>query len=121
MVALIGPSDLHAGSEECDADRGRKLYAQCSICHGSLDSPASSTGPTLAGVVGRPVGKLADFKFSPALRNAGGEWTVEGLQEFLSNPSQQIPGVRMAFAGIPSIEDRSALVCFLALSPIESE
>ncbi len=101
-------------ADECEIERGRTLYMQCSICHGSLDSTISITGPSLSGVVGRPIGKLETFKFSPAFRNTGGTWTTEKLDAFLRNPAEAIPGGRMAFAGIPGASDRADLICYLS-------
>lgn len=98
----------------CDEELGEALYSQCSICH-SLDPAAQgyAVGPHLHALVGRPVGKLEGFAFSPALRNTDGTWTPDRLDAFLADPFGTIPGSRMAFAGMPDPADREALICFL--------
>lgn len=69
--------------------------------------------PNLKGVVGRPIGQLEEFKFSPALRKADGIWTPELLDAYLENPMIAIPNSRMAFAGMPKVADRNAVICYL--------
>ena len=99
--------------EVCNLERGRAIFAQCAVCHGSIDSPSNATGPTLHAILGRPIGKIEGFKFSPALRKTRGEWSAARLDAFLENPMKSIPGSRMAFAGMPNPDDRAAVICFL--------
>lgn len=101
----------------CDEELGQSLFSQCALCH-SLDPAAQgfAAGPNLHGVVGRPIGQLESFAFSPALRNADGTWTRDRLDAFLANPFGTLPGLRMAFAGMPNRGDRAALICFLVAS-----
>lgn len=119
LLACLALSCANSAGEaepECEAQRGEALFAQCAMCHEIAPSLGHGAGPNLFGVIGRPVGKVEGFKFSPALRRAEGLWTEERLGEFLGDPFTTFPGVRMAFAGIPNPADREALICFLTAS-----
>jgi cytochrome c len=43
----------------------------------------------------------------------GGEWTPEELFAFLANPKKDVPGTKMAFAGLPKPEDRANVIAYL--------
>lgn len=87
----------------------RKFRWQCSFCH-ALDE--NHTGPRLRDVIGRAAGSVAEFRYSPALANAGFVWDDATLNRWLSGPSRFIPGVRME-AQVPEPEDRLAIIAFL--------
>ena len=73
-------------------------------------------GPHLNGVVGREVAAVAGFSYSPAMvehKAEAPQWTPEALQEFLTNPKAVVKGTKMAFAGLPKVEDRANLVAYL--------
>lgn len=70
-------------------------------------------GPNLSGVVGRPAAALPDYAYSPAVRAAGGIWTVRRMDQFVQNPRAAIPGNRMPFAGIASADERRAIITYL--------
>lgn len=95
-----------------DADKGSKVFKKCSACH-KLDAGANSTGPYLYGVVGRPVASASGFGYSDAMAASGGEWTPEHLNEFLTKPSDAVPGTTMSFAGLKKTEDRVNLIAYL--------
>jgi cytochrome c len=63
--------------------------------------------------VGRARGSLSSFKYSPALREAGGHWTYENLNIFISDPSRAIPGIYMTFEGIQDDAQRADIIAFL--------
>ena len=110
--ALLVTATLLAIEPACagDAERGRELYeARCAGCH-SIE--ANRVGPMHRGVFGRKAGAVADFSYSPALKNASVVWDEATLQRWLTNPSALIPGTRMAFrVALP--EDRADIVAFL--------
>ena len=113
-LLLACASEPIGGEPACDVARGKALFPQCAVCHSLDPTYGHGAGPNLAGIVGRPIGEVEGFKFSPALRRAEGTWTHARLEEFLADPFGSYPGARMAFAGIPNPEDREALVCYLA-------
>ncbi|MFO1054974.1 MAG: sulfatase-like hydrolase/transferase [Planctomycetota bacterium] len=108
----VGDDALAASNPAAD---GERLFALCALCH--LPTGGHRIGPSLDGVLGRPVASVAGFDYSPAMhaRGATGEtWTRERLDAFLRAPMQDTPGTRMPFAGIPDRAQRSALLDHLA-------
>ena len=76
-----------------DVVHGHELFIQrCTACH-ALDH--NKTGPMLDGVVGRAAGAAAAYTYSPALKNAGLNWSVDSLDRWLANPQKLVPGARM--------------------------
>lgn len=82
---------------------GAVAYQACTHCH------STGIGPSIFGVVGRPVA-AEEFPYSSALRRLGGAWTVERLDAFLRDPAAFAPGTSMDFPGIKDDSARSALI-----------
>lgn len=102
-----------AVSGAADAVAGKAVSRKCAACHTFDQGGPSRVGPNLFGVVGRPVGHVADFKYSPAMAAAGGDWTIDRLDEWLIDPKAYIPGNKMSFAGIKDEADRKNLIAYL--------
>jgi cytochrome c len=89
---MLSPTLAHGG----DPDEGNELFRNCQACH-KLTGPndekvrtGGQVGPNLYGVIGRPAGSFAGYKYSPGLEalNASGlVWTEEKLASFVSNPN----------------------------------
>ncbi len=112
-----GSSQIDTASLSADpaeVERGRKLYSNCSICHSDSSSKPSPAGPHLEGVVGRDIGSVSDYPYTPALADAQGVWTPEKLTAFLENPQTAYQGTAMAYAGMAKEDDRQAMIAFLA-------
>ncbi len=100
---------------EGDAARGERAFSKCSACH-SIDHPRTRLGPHLMGVVGRPAGAVADYKYSQAMKDAGGNglvWTEEKLHAFLYSPKKTVPGTAMRFFGLWSDGEIDDLIAYL--------
>ena len=95
-----------------DPDKGANVFKKCQACH-KLEEGANATGPTLYNVVGRPIGGVDGFGYSDAMASHGGDWTPEALNEFLTKPSNYMPGTAMSFNGLNKIDDRANLVAYL--------
>lgn len=96
-----------------DAAAGEKVFAKCKSCH-KLDG-ADGVGPHLNGIVGKNKGTSAGYAYSDALAALTAEvWSPENLDGFLENPKGYMPGTKMAFAGLPKIEERANLIAYLA-------
>jgi cytochrome c len=123
LLLMLGCADSSSPNEaalpplpDCMGDstaRGKSIFAQCAICHALDPAIGHGAGPNLSGVYGRPVGKVEGFKFSPVLRKATERWTAEQLHKYIGDPLGTYPGMRMAFGGMPNVEDRSDLICYL--------
>jgi cytochrome c len=84
-----------------DPTRGQELaYGQCNECHhiAASDPPHLGTleaGPTLVGVIGRPVGGMPEYEYSTALKDFDSDWTPELLYAFALRPMLAMPGTAM--------------------------
>jgi cytochrome c2 len=99
--------------EPAGTAEGEALVFQCTGCHTIQSWDKSSIGPNLHGIVGRPVAADDDFNYSPAMRDFGGRWTRERLDQFLADPAGTVPGTSMAFPGIRDEAQRTQLVDYL--------
>lgn len=123
MTRLAAPLAFLVAGAACaavppaDVARGEVVYRRCFACH-SLESGASTpAGPTLNGIVGRPIAAQPDFDYSPALRRLAAEqrrWSPQLLDRFLRSPEAVAPGTEMGFEGLENQEDRSSLIQWLA-------
>ncbi|QBF33488.1 cytochrome c family protein [Thalassococcus sp. S3] len=95
-----------------EADRGARLFRQCSACH-KLEDGANGTGPHLYGVVGREKASVDGFGYSDTLAGMDGAWTPENLSGFLESPRNYAPGTSMGYSGMRDIEDRANLIAYL--------
>jgi cytochrome c len=92
-----------------DPAKGERVFSKCRACH-KLEKGANGTGPTLHGVVGRPVDSIDGFAYSGALEEVADVWTPEHLNGFIENPRSFAPGTKMGFAGLKKPEDRANLI-----------
>ena len=95
-----------------DVGKGAKVFKKCSACH-KLEDGVNSTGPSLYGIVGRPIGAADGFGYSATLAGLGGDWTPEALSDFLTKPSAYASGTTMSFAGLKKVGDRVNLIAYL--------
>jgi cytochrome c len=97
-----------------DAAAGKVLFTQkCGLCH-SVVQGQNKIGPSLYGVVGRKAGSLPDYTYSEAMKNANRTWDDATLDDYLTNPRQKIPGIKMIFVGLPDETDRQNVIAYLA-------
>ncbi|MCT7663376.1 c-type cytochrome [Shinella kummerowiae] len=99
---------------EGDAVAGKMVFKKCAPCHST--EPVNRVGPTLAGIVGRPVATIEDYGYSPAMRAFGEDgkvWSEAQIAEYLMSPKAMVPGTRMTFAGLRKVEDIANLIAYL--------
>ena len=104
--------DFAALVAAADVAKGEKLFGKCKACH-KLTDGANGVGPFLWGVVGRPIGTASGFKYSAEMADHGGNWSLDNLLGFLEAPKKWAPGTKMAFKGLPKIEDRINVIVYL--------
>lgn len=89
-------------------------FTVCASCHTVTRDGAHSMGPNLAGVVGRRVGSIPGFAFSPAMRDAGFDWSPERIDAYLQAPSRMMPGTFMMAAPVKDPTARKAIIDYLS-------
>lgn len=98
-AAAKAPGAPPAVDVSADIQAGAALYFKaCGLCHDDSPHMLLDTGPPLFGVVGRKVGSVEGFEYSPALQKAnrkGHKWTQKRLDTFLSGPQHVYTGTDM--------------------------
>ena len=102
IVRLTPARGLNKGAEA--------FVLNCGSCHGVQ---YNGIGPSLGGVVDRPVASAPEYDYSNALRRLGGKWTVERLNGFLTRPDSLVPGTAMRFDGVSDSATRSVIIAYL--------
>lgn len=112
MSVTFAPSALAEG----DIVAGEKLFLRkCFGCH-VVPAGATAKGPTLRGVVGRPVASVEGFAFSDGLRAfraTGAVWDEATLDKLLQDTIGFVRGMRMTMTPISRDTDRADLIAFL--------
>ena len=96
-----------------NAADGEKVFKKCAACHSITKEGGNKIGPKLWNVMFRPVGSIADYKYSKALSSYGKEWTWKEMNNFLIKPAKWIKGNKMGFAGLKKEEDRASIILYL--------
>lgn len=112
-AAPVEEVDIEAMMASVDLSDGEKVFKKCAACH-KVENGVNSTGPHLFGVVGRDIASVGDFGYSGALTDAEGNWSINALNAFLTSPKNYAPGTTMGFAGLKKIDDRAAVIGYLA-------
>ena len=96
-----------------DPGRGEASAKKCIACHTFGKGEPNRVGPNLWGVVGRAKASVPGFNYSAAMKAKGGNWTIEELNTYLTNPKAMVPGTNMTFAGIPRATERADLLTYI--------
>lgn len=96
-----------------DPAAGKQIFQKCALCH-SPQKGVNKVGPSLWGVVGRPSASITTYDYSPALKKTHWTWTPAKLDQWLQGPSKLVPGTKMIFPGLPTVQERSDVIAYLA-------
>ncbi len=96
-----------------DVAMGEELFVICSGCHQVGPDATNRLGPHLNGLVGREIGSVEDYHYSPTLRDMTDAWTVEDLDRFLTDPTAFAYGTYMIIDGIADANERASLIAFI--------
>lgn len=117
MMATIAPAAAENALESLLAsaspEAGASAFRKCQACHTIEKGGANRVGPNLYNVINRPVGSHEGFRYSRAMADFGGAWSVERLDAYLKEPRQVVKGTRMIFAGLKDDTERANLIAFL--------
>lgn len=116
LFAALSVATLASGQSQAqDAAAGEKVFTKCKACH-VADEDKNKIGPSLHGVIGRTAGTHPDFKYSPAMVDAGKSgvvWDEPTLTTYLRDPKAMVKGTKMAFAGLKKDEDIANVIAYL--------
>lgn len=98
-----------------DVAAGERVFRKCGACHTATE-PENRIGPSLKGVVGRPVARVEGYRYSDAMTAFGSDgklWDEARLSAYLVAPRAMVPGTRMSFAGLKSDADIADVIAYL--------
>jgi cytochrome c len=98
-----------------DVAGGEQVFKRlCTACHDvGEDASVRKLGPPLNGLEGRKAGTIEGFNYTPANKNSGIIWGDESFAKYIKAPLQEMPGTRMAFAGIKDEKQITELWAYL--------
>ena len=108
-----GEADLLKLVGSADPKKGQAAAQVCSACHNLKKGGGALIGPALWNVVDRKKGSMAGYDYSDGLKKKGGEWTIDDLNAWLTNPAAYIPGTKMGYPGESDPKKRAELIAFL--------
>ena len=96
---------------------GEMIFQRCIVCHGKSD-PAhpERMGPSLHGIVGRPVASIEGYAYSNAMKSfgeTGAKWDEATLDQFLKSPMDFVKGTKMMVPGARRDTERADLIAYL--------
>lgn len=104
------------------AERGRRMFSECAVCHTVREDKQNRVGPNLYAIVGRQAGTVDDFAYSKAFEEADFVWDTASLDSFIENPQGFLKGNRMAYVGQRNAEKRAEIIAYLkTLAPAAAE
>lgn len=95
------------------AGRGGPADA-CVVCHSLERHGTLRSAPPLWGIVGAEKARSEWYGYSQALARAGGVWTEDDLDAYLTDPDAFLPGTTKTLLGIPDEQDRADVIAYLA-------
>ena len=98
---------------KADAKKGEGLFKPCTACHVAEKGGANKVGPALYNVVNRPIGSVAGFGYSDAIKGKGGNWSYDNLDHFIANPKGFASGTKMAYGGEKDAAKRADIIAYL--------
>jgi cytochrome c len=97
-----------------DPKKGEAAAKQCGACHTFEKGAPNKVGPNLYDIVNDEKGHGRNgFNFSAGMKAAGGKWTYDDLDQFLTNPKAYVKGTSMGFAGLARAGQRADVISYL--------
>jgi cytochrome c len=96
--------------------RGAQVFRACIACHSVTERQSNLAGPTLAGLIGRPIASVPGYQYSDPFKAMTIVWTAETIDRlFEVGPALFTPGTKMPEQRIIDPDDRKALIEWLSL------
>jgi cytochrome c len=112
-AAAAAPEPIEKLLQTASVQKGEASAKKCAACHTFAKGDKNGVGPNLYGIVGDHKGEGRGFNFSAAMKAKGGTWTIDDLNQFISNPKGFVPGTAMGFAGIQKDSERADVIAYL--------
>lgn len=115
LASLFFIAGMSTALADGDAKAGAAVFRKCGACHTAAE-PTNRVGPSLMGVVGRPVASLGSYGYSDALKAFGADgriWDEATLAEYLWSPKAMVNGTRMSFPGLKKQADIADVIAYL--------
>lgn len=113
LLAACGGSNSasqdNAGGESRAVNAPPPAFALCASCH-SMQPGRNSSGPSLAGLMGRKAGSAPQYPYSPALKASNIVWDEATLDRWMQEPMKMVPGTRMFIAPVKDPAKRQELI-----------
>ena len=109
-ASVLVASAIAFPDAQANSVRGKALYDR--VCLGCHSVEFNRTGPLHRGVVGRRVGGVPSYRYSPALKGSKRIWDAKLLGMWLANPEALFPGQDMGYA-VANAQDRADLIDYL--------
>jgi cytochrome c len=114
LTAALVVASTGAGQAQ-DAAAGEGVFKRfCFPCHDAGPGARVKLGPPLNGLDGRKSGTIPGFNYSDANKNSGIVWNAATFAKYIQNPMKEMPGTRMAFAGVRDQKDVANLWAYLS-------
>ncbi len=105
---------ISAQLASANAELGKEIFDRtCRDCHFAAPGIDGPRRANLWGIVGRRKASESNVEYSSSLKEAGGNWTFEELNLFISNPALTLPGTDMIFTGLQDEKQRVDLIAYL--------
>lgn len=112
-LLLIGGNASLAASEDGLGERA--FWTRCSTCHSATED-RTKIGPTLLGILGRPIASVPGFDYSDALKelgDTGAIWDEANLSLYLTDPRAFVAGNKMSFQGVKDPGKVANIIAYL--------
>jgi cytochrome c len=96
-----------------DVEKGQRSFNKCLPCHAIGPGAENKVGPELNALDDRHAGAVASFNYSEANKNSGLVWNEATFKDYIRSPQGEIPGTKMAFAGITNPQEIDDLWAYL--------
>jgi cytochrome c len=116
LVVLGVIAQVTPASSDGDVVEGEKVFQRCISCHSIAEVDPNKKGPTLKGIVGRPIASVPGYSYSTALVAVGAKgttWDAATLDQFLAYPTEFAKGTTMTAPPVRREKERADVIAYL--------